>query len=114
MDARLPSVAARFSYIFCPAEICWRGALALTAVAPAPAEMPGCRRGCRAGCGIQGGVVLGASDKIGAYPTDNPIDPVDIHATMYHCMGLDPAALIHDRLGQPHPLSIGQPVLALL
>lgn len=73
-----------------------------------------CQSVLLAGGGIQGGVVLGASDKIGAYPTDNPIDPVDIHATMYHCMGLDPAALIHDRLGRPHPLSVGQPVLALL
>ena len=67
-----------------------------------------------AGGGIRGGQVYGSSDKIGAYPSDNPIDPVDIHATMYHCMGLDSAALIHDRLGRPHPLSVGQPVLALL
>jgi len=73
-----------------------------------------CQSVLLAGGGIRGGVVLGASDKIGAYPTDNPIDPVDIHATMYHCMGLDPAALIHDRLGRPHPLSVGQPVAALL
>jgi hypothetical protein len=73
-----------------------------------------CQSVLLAGGGIQGGVVLGASDKIGAYPSDNPIDPVDIHATMYHCIGLDPAALIHDRLGRPHPLSVGQPVLGLL
>ena len=73
-----------------------------------------CQSVLLAGGGIQGGVVYGASDKIGAYPSENPIDPVDIHATMYHCMGLDPAALIHDRLGRPHPLSVGKPVMELL
>jgi hypothetical protein len=67
-----------------------------------------------AGGGIQGGIVLGASDKIGAFPTERPIDPVDIHATMLHCMGLDPAVLMHDRLGRPHPLSTGKPVFELL
>jgi hypothetical protein len=73
-----------------------------------------CQSVLLAGGGIQGGVVIGASDRIGAYPSENPIDPVDVHATMYHCMGLDPAAVIHDRLGRPHPLSVGKPVMELL
>jgi hypothetical protein len=73
-----------------------------------------CQSVLLAGGGIQGGVVFGASDKIGAYPSENPIDPVDVHATMYNCMGLDPAAVIHDRLGRPHPLSVGKPVMELL
>ena len=73
-----------------------------------------CQSVLLAGGGIQGGVVLGASDKIGAFPSDNPVDPVDIHATMYHCMGLDPTAVMNDRLGRPQPLSAGQPLTALL
>jgi hypothetical protein len=73
-----------------------------------------CQSVLLAGGGIQGGVVYGVSDKIGAYPSENPIDPVDIHATMYQCMGLDPATVIHDPLGRPHPLSIGKPVMELL
>ncbi len=73
-----------------------------------------CQSVLLAGGGIQGGAVLGASDKIGAFPSEHPIDPVDIHATMYHCLGLDPASVIHDRLGRPHPLSTGKPVLQLL
>jgi hypothetical protein len=63
---------------------------------------------------MRGGAVLGASDKIGAFPIERPIDPVDIHATMYHALGLDPASLIHDRLGRPHPLSIGKPIVELM
>ncbi|MCA9099495.1 MAG: DUF1501 domain-containing protein, partial [Planctomycetaceae bacterium] len=37
-----------------------------------------------AGGGIRGGRVVGASDKIAAYPVTERIDPVDIHATLYH------------------------------
>jgi hypothetical protein len=59
-------------------------------------------------------MVLGASDKIGAFPAEMPVDPIDIHATMYHCMGLDPEAEIRDQLGRPHRLSAGKPVMALL
>jgi len=73
-----------------------------------------CQSVLLAGGGIRGGVVLGASDKIGAFPIEKPIDPVDIHATMYHALGLDPASLIHDRLGRPHPLSTGKPVVELM
>jgi hypothetical protein len=73
-----------------------------------------CQSVLMAGGGIRGGIVFGESDKIGAYPSEKPIDPVDIHATMYHCMGLDPAAVIHDHLDRPHPLSSGKPVMELL
>ncbi len=73
-----------------------------------------CQSVLLAGGGIRGGAVLGASDKIGAFPADHPLDPVDIHATMYHCLGLDPERLIHDHLGRPYPLSTGQPVMELL
>ena len=45
-----------------------------------------------AGGGLRTGQVIGASDKIGAYPTTEPIGPVDIHATMYHALGIDPLA----------------------
>ena len=62
-----------------------------------------------AGGGIQGGRVLGASDGIGAYPVADPVDPVDIHATMYHCLGLDPQrTTIYDALDRPLPISEGR------
>jgi len=73
-----------------------------------------CSTAVLAGGGIRGGQVLGASDKIGAYPRDTPIDPVDIHATMFRLMGLDPHQTMSDRSGRPWPLSTGQVVSKLL
>jgi hypothetical protein len=61
-----------------------------------------------AGGGIRGGQVYGSSDRIGAYPRDHPVDPVDIHATLYRCTGLDPHQLMYDSLHRPLPLSTGK------
>jgi hypothetical protein len=43
-----------------------------------------------AGAGIPGGQVIGASDAIGAEPTERAITPKDIAATLYHFLGIDP------------------------
>lgn len=42
-----------------------------------------------AGGGIQGGQVLGSSDRLGEYPDENPLGPEDITKTVYHAMGID-------------------------
>ncbi len=73
-----------------------------------------CQSVLMAGGGIRGGRVLGASDRIGAYPASDPVDPVDLHATIYHCLGLDPAQLVHDHLNRPFPLSSGRVLTSLL
>ena len=67
-----------------------------------------------AGGGLRTGQVIGASDKIGAYPTTEPIGPVDIHATMYHALGIDPHQLILDPLQRPHAICTGTAVSQLL
>jgi hypothetical protein len=67
-----------------------------------------CQSVLLAGGGIRGGQVVGASDRLAAYPVDSPIDPVDVHATVYHAMGLDPASHWRDNLGRPWPLSTGK------
>jgi uncharacterized protein (DUF1501 family) len=67
-----------------------------------------------AGGGLRSGQVIGASDKIGAYPTTEPIAPVDIHATMYHALGIDPDHLIYDPLQRPSAICTGRPVAQLL
>ena len=41
------------------------------------------------GGGIKGGRIVGASDNIGAYPTDRPTTPADIAATLYTASGID-------------------------
>lgn len=73
-----------------------------------------CSSAVLAGGGIQGGVVLGASDKHGAYPAADKFDPVDIQATVYHCLGLDPAGHLHDQLKRTWALSTGQVISRLL
>ncbi len=67
-----------------------------------------------AGGGIKGGRVYGSSDRIGAYPASDPVDPVDVHATAYHCMGLDPEQAVYDQLRRPFPISTGRVLTALL
>jgi hypothetical protein len=67
-----------------------------------------CQSVMLAGGGVRGGQVVGASDRLAAYPVSDPIDPVDVHATLYHAMGLDPALHWRDNLGRPWPLSTGK------
>jgi hypothetical protein len=43
-----------------------------------------------AGAGINGGTVIGASDKEGGEVKDRPISPADYAATLYHFLGIDP------------------------
>ena len=66
-----------------------------------------------AGGGIRGGQVIGASDKIGAMPTDSPVGPPDVVATIYHALGLDPHELMHDQQNRPLPLSTGSMIRGL-
>ncbi|HUE71463.1 MAG TPA: DUF1501 domain-containing protein [Pirellulaceae bacterium] len=72
-----------------------------------------CSSALLAGGGIRGGRVLGASDRIGAFPTDSPVDPTDIQATIYHCLGLPAHLKIYDDLARPFEISTGN-VLARL
>jgi hypothetical protein len=67
-----------------------------------------------AGGGVRGGQVYGASDKQGAFPADNPVSPADFAATLYHCLGVSPAATVPDRLGRLVNVSDGQAIRALL
>ncbi len=73
-----------------------------------------CQSVLLAGGGITGGQVIGASDRIGAFPATDPIDPVDIHATMLRCMGLDREQTMIDHLNRPYPLSMGRVVERLV
>lgn len=67
-----------------------------------------------AGGGIKGGVVHGASDAIGAYPAAGRVQPQDLTATIFHCLGLDPESEIHDTLGRPIPISRGSVIQQIL
>lgn len=62
-----------------------------------------------AGAGIQGGQVYGASDRLGAYPAENPVGPADFVATIYHMLGIDPQTELHDQQNRPFQLTKGSP-----
>ena len=57
-----------------------------------------------AGAGIKTGQVVGTTDKQGAYPLTRPYGPADIAATIYHSLGIEPEARIHDRQNRPAPV----------
>lgn len=61
-----------------------------------------------AGAGVQGGQVIGATDRIGGKPTTKPYHPNDIGATVYTALGIDPHTMIPDALGRPRPLNEGK------
>jgi uncharacterized protein (DUF1501 family) len=65
------------------------------------------------GGGVQGGQILGASDRLGAYPASRPFSPADLAATIYHALGIDPAQEIKDRLERPIRLAQGEVIHAL-
>jgi hypothetical protein len=74
---------------------------------------PNCFSVMLAGGGIRGGQVLGASDRIGAYPSTPPVRPEDLLATVYDLLGIDPHTTIYDLQRRPLPLVDGAPVRAL-
>ena len=74
---------------------------------------PYCYSGLMAGGGVRGGQVYGASDSRAAYPSENPVTPHDLVATMYHALGVAPGEILHDIQNRPHQLVAGQPIHAL-
>jgi hypothetical protein len=53
------------------------------------------------GGGVQGGRVVGSTDRLGQAPKDRHLTPADLHATIYHVLGIDPATQFLDRSGRP-------------
>ncbi|MCY2979715.1 MAG: DUF1501 domain-containing protein [Planctomycetota bacterium] len=54
-----------------------------------------------AGGGVQGGQVIGSSDRVGESPHDNPITPNDLACTIYTLLGVDPNLELHTADGRP-------------
>jgi hypothetical protein len=66
-----------------------------------------------AGAGVEGGRVVGASDRIGAYPASPPYTPADVAATIYDAFGVAPESEVRDRFGRPIRLCEGRPIAPL-
>jgi uncharacterized protein (DUF1501 family) len=68
-----------------------------------------------AGGGVKAGYVHGASDKIGAKPSRNPVTPADVISTVYECLGVPHDLELRDRLQRPFTLvPWGSPIRDIL
>lgn len=56
-----------------------------------------------AGGGVHGGRIVGSTDARGERPKDRPLTPFDLHATIYHVLGVDPRTHFLDNTGRPVP-----------
>ncbi len=75
---------------------------------------PGCFTTVLAGGGVRGGVVYGASDRYAAYPSANPVAPLDLAATVYHCLGVPPDLALPDNQNRPQQICPGTLISEIL
>jgi uncharacterized protein (DUF1501 family) len=79
---------------------------------PGRDHWPACYSALAAGAGVRGGLVWGASDRIGAYVKDRPVSPEDFAATVLYALGVPPEARLSPD-GATLPASAGQPIREL-
>lgn len=65
---------------------------------------PYCYTAVIAGAGVKRGVVYGKSDKTGSAPIETPVHPIELVATIYHLVGIDPSTIMLNHLNQPREL----------
>ena len=75
---------------------------------------PKCYSVLLAGGGVKAGYIYGASDDTGSHPVENPVTLEDLSATIYHLLGIDPTAHVHDLQGRPLMISSGAPLLDVI
>ncbi|MGE5194121.1 MAG: DUF1501 domain-containing protein, partial [Deltaproteobacteria bacterium] len=66
-----------------------------------------------AGGGARGGTVIGATDKIAAYPVNDRQTTENLAATIYHTLGIPRQASWPDLEGRPHELYRAEPIAGL-
>jgi hypothetical protein len=75
---------------------------------------PGVQTILLAGAGIKAGVAFGSSDRDGGRPSDNPVGPADLTATLLHLLGVPPATEVRDRTGRPVVACTGEVVRGVI
>lgn len=63
-----------------------------------------------AGGGVRGGAIYGRSNARGEYPSEHPVTPADVVATVYRALGIDPQVILRDPEGRTHRLCTGAPI----
>lgn len=62
------------------------------------------------GGGVKRGNVLGASDRLAAYPTSNPFTPADLAHTLLAALGVNLDAELQDQLARPFRINDGSSI----
>jgi hypothetical protein len=75
---------------------------------------PYCYTGIMAGAGIKRGLVWGKSDQTASAPVENPVHPIELLATIYHCVGMNPRRLVYNHLNQPREMVNADAVTGIL
>jgi hypothetical protein len=75
---------------------------------------PYCYTACIAGAGVRRGFVHGKSDKTASAPLENPVHPLELLATIYHSVGINPATIVYNHLNQPRELVKGEVITKIL
>ncbi|MDE0596960.1 MAG: DUF1501 domain-containing protein [Roseibacillus sp.] len=60
-----------------------------------------------AGAGVSKGLLYGTSDASGAFPASGAATPADLHASIFHALGIAPNRMIHDLSDRPLPMCDG-------
>jgi hypothetical protein len=84
----------------------------LTQDPPGRQHWPQCFSSILAGAGIKGGQVYGKTNRLGEFPTEKPVRPEELAATIYHALGI-PINNPQDPTGISRSLTSGQPLLDL-
>jgi hypothetical protein len=74
---------------------------------------PYCYTAVVAGAGIKRGAVYGKSDQTGSAPLETPVHPIELLATIYHAVGINPNTIVYNHLNQPRELVKADPVTKL-
>lgn len=73
-------------------------------------HFPNCYSVLFSGAGVQGGTVLGKSDKMAARPVEAACTPEDIHATIFYVLGIRPDFQVRDTDDRPLVMCEGTPL----
>jgi hypothetical protein len=74
---------------------------------------PYCYTACAAGAGIRRGAVYGKSDATASAPLEKPVHPIELLATIYHAVGINPQTIVYNHLNQPRELVKAEAVTSL-
>jgi len=73
-------------------------------------HFPNCYTVLFCGAGVQGGMVLGKSDKTASRPIEAACTPEDIHATIFHALGISRDFQVRDQDDRPLVMCEGKPL----